>query len=53
LPITAWGVEHDPEKWGAYREAGMERVVLSISSEPAELVLPLLDTWAAKLATVW
>jgi alkanesulfonate monooxygenase SsuD/methylene tetrahydromethanopterin reductase-like flavin-dependent oxidoreductase (luciferase family) len=52
LPITAWGVEHDPEKWGAYREAGMERIVLSVNSEAAELVLPLLDNWAANLASV-
>jgi probable F420-dependent oxidoreductase len=50
IPITAWGVEHEPEKWGAYRDAGCERVVLSINSEAADKVLPQLDRWAAKLA---
>jgi hypothetical protein len=52
LPITAWGVEHDADRWGAYRDAGMERIVLSINSEAAQQVLPQLDRWAAKLPTV-
>jgi probable F420-dependent oxidoreductase len=52
LPVTAWGVEHDAGRWGAYRDAGMERIVLSIDSEPADRVLPQLDRWAAKLSTV-
>jgi len=52
LPITAWGVEHDAGQWGRYRDAGMERIVLSINSETADKVLPQLDGWAAKLAGV-
>jgi alkanesulfonate monooxygenase SsuD/methylene tetrahydromethanopterin reductase-like flavin-dependent oxidoreductase (luciferase family) len=52
LPITAWGAEHDADRWGAYRDAGMERIVLSINSEAAQQVLPQLDRWAAKLPTV-
>jgi hypothetical protein len=52
LPITAWGVEHDPAAWPAYRDAGMERIVLSMDSEKADAVLPKLDRWAADLATV-
>jgi probable F420-dependent oxidoreductase len=52
LPITAWGVEHDADRWGAYHDAGMERIVLSINSETAQQVLPQLDRWAAKLPTV-
>jgi probable F420-dependent oxidoreductase len=52
LPITAFGVEHDPEAWGAYRDAGIERIVLSMDSEKADAVLPKLDGWAAKLAMV-
>jgi len=52
LPITAWGVEHDADRWGAYRDAGMERIVLSINSEAAQQVLPQLDRWAAKLPIV-
>jgi probable F420-dependent oxidoreductase len=52
LPLTAWGVEHDPSAWGAYRDAGFERIVLSMDSEKADAVLPKLDAWAARLASV-
>jgi probable F420-dependent oxidoreductase len=52
LPITAFGVEHDPAAWGAYRDAGIERIVLSIDSTKADVVLPQLDLWAGKLAAV-
>ena len=52
LPITAFGAEHDPAAWGPYRDAGIERIVLSINSEAADAVLPQLDRWAAKLAAV-
>jgi probable F420-dependent oxidoreductase len=46
LPITAFAVEHDPAAWPAYRDAGIERIVLSIESEAGELILPKLDAWA-------
>jgi probable F420-dependent oxidoreductase len=52
LPITAFGAEHDAAAWPAYLEAGIERIVISIDSEPADAVLPKLDHWAAKLQTV-
>lgn len=52
LPITAFGVEHDPVAWPAYRDAGIERIVISIDPEPSDAVLPLLDTLAGKIATV-
>ena len=52
LPITAFGAEHDAAKWPAYRDAGIERIVISIDSEPADAVLPQLDTWAAHLQKV-
>ena len=50
--ITASGVEHDPAAWGAYRDAGIERIVLSVDSVKADVLLPMLDAWAPKLATV-
>ena len=50
LPITAWGVEHDPQSWREYRDAGIERIVLSIESTSAEVILPQLDEWAERLA---
>jgi probable F420-dependent oxidoreductase len=48
LPITAFAVEHDPATWPAYRDAGIERIVLSIESEPADRVVAQLDHWAAR-----
>jgi alkanesulfonate monooxygenase SsuD/methylene tetrahydromethanopterin reductase-like flavin-dependent oxidoreductase (luciferase family) len=52
LPITAFGPEHDPAAWPAYRDAGIERIVISIASEPSDTVLPLLDKLAAGLAAI-
>jgi hypothetical protein len=48
LPITAFAAEHDPAAWTAYRDAGIERIVLSIESEPADRVLAQLDHWARR-----
>ena len=52
LPITAFGVEHDPARWAAYRDAGIERIILSIESAGSDVILPQLDAWAKKLADV-
>ncbi len=52
LPITAFGAEHDPKEWAAYRDAGIERIVLSMDSEAADGVLPKLDAWAAAVASI-
>jgi probable F420-dependent oxidoreductase len=52
IPVTVHAVEHDVEKWGAYRDAGIERIVLSIDSEPADKVLPKIDAWAKHIARV-
>jgi probable F420-dependent oxidoreductase len=52
VPITAFGVEHDPARWPAYREAGIARIVLSLESAPSELVLAQLDRWAGNVAEV-
>jgi alkanesulfonate monooxygenase SsuD/methylene tetrahydromethanopterin reductase-like flavin-dependent oxidoreductase (luciferase family) len=52
LPITAFGAEHDASVWAAYRDAGIERIVLSIDSAASDVILPKLDQWAGKLASV-
>lgn len=52
LPITAFGAEHDPAAWPSYRDAGIERIVVSIASEPSDTVLPQLDKLAAGLTAV-
>ena len=49
VPITAFGAEHDPDVWAGYEDAGVERLVLSIESDPADVVLPQLDAWAKRI----
>ena len=49
IPVTAYGVEHEPDSWSAYVDADIERIVLSVASEPADVILPMLDRWAARL----
>ena len=49
VPISAFGVEHDPKSWNAYENAGIDRIILSVPSEPADTILPILDRWAATL----
>lgn len=48
IPISAFGAEHDPDEWNAYADAGVERIILSIDSDPADIVLPKLDAWATR-----
>lgn len=52
LPITAFGAEHDAGRWAAYRDAGIDRIVISMDSEKADVVLPKLDAWAKSLSQV-
>jgi probable F420-dependent oxidoreductase len=49
VPITAFGVPHDADGWQAYADSGIERIVLSIDSEPPDVVLPMLDSWAKRI----
>ena len=49
VPISAFGVEHDPKSWNAYENVGIDRIILSVPSEPADTILPILDRWAATL----
>lgn len=43
LPITAWYPARDVDLLKRYRDAGVERAVFSVPSDPAEKVLPHLD----------
>lgn len=52
IPVTVHAVEHDADKWGEYRDKGIERIVLSVDSEGADKLLPKLDQWARRLASV-
>lgn len=49
VPTSVFGVEHDPDAWAEYEEAGIERIVLSMDSEQADAALPKLDAWAKRL----
>jgi probable F420-dependent oxidoreductase len=49
VPISVFGVSHDPDKWAAYEDAGIDRIVISMESEQSDLVLPQLDAWAQRL----
>jgi hypothetical protein len=52
LPITAFGAEHEPAQWPAYRDAGIERIVISLDSAGADVTLPKLDALAKGLGAV-
>lgn len=52
VPITTFGVEHDPSMWEEYAQAGVERIVLSVDSIDADALLPMLDAWAPHVARV-
>ena len=52
LPISPFGVEHDPAEWPAYQDAGIERIVISIDSEPSDITLAKLDELAAGIPKV-
>ena len=52
VPITAFGAEHESEQWQEYADAGIDRIVLSMDSEPADQVLPKLDVWAKGVTAV-
>lgn len=46
LPITIWGGRPEPAMLERDRRLGVERVIVSLPSERADTILPLLDTWA-------
>ena len=52
FPITLWGVEEDERKLARYRDEGFERVVVSLDSAKADVILPILDRWAKLIRQV-
>jgi len=52
LPITAWGVGEDADRLKRYRDRGITRAVVSLPSEKADTILPLLDRWADLIRAV-
>jgi probable F420-dependent oxidoreductase len=52
VPITIWGVREDRDALLADRDLGVQRVVLSLESAQAEVILPQLDRWAELVRAV-
>ena len=46
LPLTMFRIVEDLDRLRHYRDIGIDRVVITIPSDPAPKVLPLLDRWA-------
>ena len=47
VPISLFQTTEDLDQLRAYRDMGVVRVVVSLESEKADTVLPVLDRWAA------
>jgi len=46
VPVTIWGAKEDEDMLKRDRDAGVERVIVSLESEKSDTVLPELDRWA-------
>jgi probable F420-dependent oxidoreductase len=52
VPVTLWGVKDNADSLKRYRDMGVERVVVSLASEKADTMLPILDRWAGLIRAV-
>ena len=50
LPITIWGLKEDLDALKRDRDAGVDRVILSLESAKEDEILPELDRWVALMA---
>ena len=46
VPVTVWGTPEDEDRLRRYRDLGVARVVVSLNSNQAGDILPVLDRWA-------
>jgi alkanesulfonate monooxygenase SsuD/methylene tetrahydromethanopterin reductase-like flavin-dependent oxidoreductase (luciferase family) len=46
IPVTIFGAPEDPDRLKRYRDQGVARAVVTLSSTGAEEVIPVLDRWA-------
>jgi probable F420-dependent oxidoreductase len=51
-PVTIWGAKEDADLLKRDRDAGIVRVVVSLDSAKADVILPQLDRWAALIRDV-
>ena len=47
MPIMIWGAKQDLDLLKRDRDNGVSRVVVSLDSAKADVILPQLDRWAA------
>ena len=47
VPVTIWGASEDPAALQRDRDSGVARVIVSLESAKADIILPELDRWAA------
>ncbi len=52
LPITLFRVAEDADRLRRYRDAGIDRAVISLPAAKADEILPLLDRWMDLMRTV-
>jgi probable F420-dependent oxidoreductase len=52
VPVTLFGGTEDVDLLKRYRDMGVERVVTTLPSEPADRTLPALDRWAELIRSV-
>ena len=52
FPISLFQMTEDVDLLKRYRDMGINRVVVSLDSEPAATILPILDRWAAIIRAV-
>jgi uncharacterized protein GlcG (DUF336 family) len=51
-PITLFNVQEDGDLLKRYRDLGAVRVSVSLASEKADTILPILDRWAKLIRQV-
>jgi probable F420-dependent oxidoreductase len=47
VPVTSFGVKEDADAVSHLKELGLERAVVMLDSEKSDVILPILDRWAA------
>ena len=50
VPFSMFGAAEDLDLLKRYQDINVERVVVSLESEPADKILPVLDRWVALMA---
>ena len=52
LPVSIWEAREDLDSLKRDRDAGVDRVIVSLDSAKADVILPLLDRWATLIGAL-